>query len=404
MRISRLLKSAGKSILRNRVRSFLTILGIIIGVASVIIMVAIGKGAQQDIKNQIQAMGTNVIMIMPGNQSSHGLSYGSASRQSLTMKDAEKLQSIDQIVAISTVARTSGQLVGGTGNWQTSVMGVDPEYLIIRDWNISQGEMFTKRDVQTSAKVAVIGKTVADELFPDQNPIGLQMRIGKVPVKIIGVLDEKGQNAMGQDQDDVVLAPVKTVLNRMSRNRYIGQIMVSVETMGEIPKVLTEIEQLLRESHNIAASEDNDFQTRTQAEMMTRATETARTMTLLLSAIASVSLLVGGIGIMNIMLVSVTERTKEIGIRMSIGARESDILMQFLIESVVLSSLGGLIGILFALGLAWAATTLFGFKTSIDILIIGISFFFSGIVGVFFGFYPARKAAHLNPIEALRYE
>lgn len=404
MKISKLLSSAGKSILRNRVRSFLTILGIIIGVASVIIMVAIGKGAQQDIKDQIQSMGTNIIMIMPGSQNSRGFSLGSGTRQSLTLKDVEILRTLEAVMAISPLCRTSSQVIGGTGNWQTSIYGVDPEYLTIREWDVTSGDMFTKRDVQTSAKVAVIGKTIADQLFPGQDPVGQSIRIGKVPFKIVGLLKEKGQNAMGQDQDDIIIVPVKTMLNRMNRVRHINQIMVSVRTMNEIPRTVTEIEPLLRESHRIGAADENDFTIRTQSEMMSRATETARTMTLLLGAIASVSLLVGGIGIMNIMLVSVTERTKEIGIRMAIGARESDILMQFLIESVVLSSMGGLIGILIALGFSWGATTLFAFKTSVDLFTIGIAFFFSAAVGVFFGFYPARKAAHLNPIEALRYE
>jgi putative ABC transport system permease protein len=404
MKISRLLKSASNSILRNRVRSFLTILGIIIGVASVIIMVAIGKGAQQDIKDQIQSMGTNIIMIMPGAQSSRGFSLGPDSRQSLTLKDAEKLQNVESIIAVSPLARTSGQAVGGAGNWQTTIYGVNPQYLIIREWTVSIGEMFTEKDIQTSAKVIVIGKTVADQLFPEQNPVGMSIRFGKVPLKIVGVLEAKGQNAMGQDQDDVILAPVKTVLNRMNRVKHINQIMVSARTMDEIPLASAEIEQVLRATHSIPTGDDNDFQIRTQSEMMTRATETARTMTLLLSAIASVSLLVGGIGIMNIMLVSVTERTREIGIRMAIGARESDILMQFLIESVVLSIMGGLIGIVFALGITWGATALFAFKTAVDIPTIVLALVFSGAVGVFFGFYPAKKAAQLNPIEALRYE
>jgi putative ABC transport system permease protein len=404
MKISRLLKSASTSILRNRVRSFLTILGIIIGVASVIIMVAIGKGAQQDIKAQIQSMGTNIVMIMPGSQNSRGFSLGSGSKQSLTLKDAEKLQNVESLIAISPLARTSGQVIGGSGNWQTTVYGVNPQYLTIRELAVASGEMFTERDIQKSAKVAVIGKTVSDQLFPEQNPVGLTIRFGKVPLKIIGVLEAKGQNAMGQDQDDIILAPINTVLNRMNRVGHINQIMASARTMGEIPQASTEIEQILRETHNISGADENDFQIRTQSDMMTRATETAKTMTLLLSAIASVSLLVGGIGIMNIMLVSVTERTREIGIRMAIGARESDILMQFLIESVVLSFMGGLIGIIFALGFTWGATALFGFKTSIDITTIVGALLFSGAVGIFFGFYPAKKAAQLNPIEALRYE
>jgi putative ABC transport system permease protein len=404
MRLSKLLLTSSKSILRNRVRSFLTTLGIIIGVASVIIMVAIGKGAQQDIRDQIQSMGTNIIMIMPGSSNSRGFSLGSGSRQSLTLKDADKLRNIESLIAVSPLSRINSQVIGGSGNWQTQVYGVDPEYLTIREWSVTSGDMFTKKDIATSSKVAVIGKTIAAQLFADQDPIGQSIRIGKVPVKIIGVLDEKGQNAMGQDQDDIILAPVSTVLNRMSRQRHISQIMASASSMEIIADASTEIETVLREAHSIADGDDADFQIRTQADIMNRATSAARTMTVLLGAIAGVSLFVGGIGIMNIMLVSVTERTREIGIRMAIGARETDILFQFLIESIVLSSMGGIIGILIALGAIWGVTNIIGFKTSIDIATIFLAFIFSGAVGVFFGFYPARKAARLNPIEALRYE
>jgi putative ABC transport system permease protein len=404
MRFSQLLKSAIKSILRNRVRSFLTTLGVIIGVASVIIMVAIGRGAQLDIQTQIKAMGTNIIMIMPGSQNSHGFSLGAGSKQSLTLKDAELIEQIESVIAVSPLTRISGQIISNNGNWQTTLYGVIPEYLTIREWNISAGEMFSKKDIQTSSKVIVIGSTIADQLFPEQNPIGMTVRFGKVPLKIIGVLEKKGQNAMGQDQDDIILAPIKMVINRMDRARHINQILVSAATMDDITPASREIETILRSSHGIINSEENDFQIRTQSDIMTRATETARTMTMLLAAIAGVSLLVGGIGIMNIMLVSVTERTREIGIRMAIGARESDILMQFLIESVVLSLMGGIIGILISLGTVSAITAVLGFKTSVDFITIGLVLLFSATVGIFFGFYPARKAARLNPIDALRYE
>lgn len=405
MEFGHLVRTAFQSIVRNRMRSLLTMLGVIIGVASVIDMVAVGKGAQVQIEEQITAMGTNMIMVHPGAAFHGGVRMGAASRQSLTPQDAQDLlDEIPMITAVSPVSRAGGQVVGGNGNWQTTMYGVTPSYLTIRDWKLESGEIFTERDIRTSAKKAVIGATVAKELFGDDDPIGAKIRMGNVPFMVTGLLVEKGQQSMGQDQDDIILAPYTTVLNRLGGTRYINQIVVSVDAQEHVEEAATMIESVMRKSHRLLTGEDNDFRIMTQTEIMSRATEMTGVMTMLLGAIAGVSLIVGGIGIMNIMLVSVTERTREIGIRMAIGAQNSDILMQFLIESVVLSLLGGCIGIVMAIFLAWGAEHWFGLRTVVDTSVIALAFLFSAAVGIFFGFYPARKAAALDPIEALRYE
>jgi putative ABC transport system permease protein len=386
-------------------RSLLTMLGVIIGVASVIDMVAIGKGAQLQIEEQISAMGTNVIMIHPGAASQGGIHMGAASRQSLTEDDITALTSgVSTLTAVSPVVNANGQVIGGSSNWQTNVSGVNLSYLTIRDWKLKSGEMFTEKDIKSSAKKAVIGTTVAKELFANDDPIGAKIRIRNIPFTIVGVLAEKGQEAMGRDQDDIILAPYTTVLNRLSGTRFINQIMASVDKKENVDAAQKEMETVLRKNHKLTGNTESDFRMMTQTEIMSRATEMSSVMTMLLGAIAGVSLIVGGIGIMNIMLVSVTERTREIGIRMAIGAQNRDILMQFLIESVVLSVIGGLVGITMALLLAWGAQQWFGLRTAVDSSIVFMAFLFSAAVGVFFGFYPARKAAALDPIEALRYE
>jgi len=404
MRITSLIKTAGKSILRNRVRSLLTMLGIIIGVASVVVMVSIGEGAQLDIRQQIESMGTNVLTVRLGNMSRGGIRIAQGMR-TLTIQDVDRLRGIPGIAAVSPVSRATGQIVGGTGNWRTQALGVTADYLTIRSWELADGVMFTEQDTRNSAKIAVIGKTVANELFPGLDPVGQSVRVGAIPVKVVGVLRERGQGAMGDDQDDILLMPVTTVMQRMNGTaRFIDQIMISAESMDVINDVQAQVEEALRAAHRLPPSADSDFNIRNQSEMMERATETARVMTMLLGAIAGISLVVGGIGIMNIMLVSVTERTREIGIRMAVGAREGDILMQFLIEAVVLSVTGGLIGVALSIALIWVMNDFAGVTAVFAPRTILMSMGFSGFVGVFFGFYPARKAARLNPIQALRFE
>ncbi len=405
MNLYYLIRFALKSIARNRMRSLLTILGVIIGVASVIDMVAIGKGAQMQIEEQISALGTNMIMVHPGAASQRGIRMGAASRQSLTIDDVKVLkEEIPSIADISPVARCGAQIIGNKGNWQTSVYGVSSSFLSIRDWKLEAGDVFTEHDVRTSAKKAILGTTVAKEIFGNGDPTGEKIRIRNIPFTVIGLLSEKGQEAMGRDQDDIVLVPYTTVLNRLNGTRFLDQIIISVDDKNKIKNTQEQIELVLRRNHKLMQNEESDFRIMTQTEIMSRATEMSSVMTMLLGAIAGVSLIVGGIGIMNIMLVSVTERTREIGIRMAVGAQSSDIMMQFLIESVVLSVIGGLIGIVLAIFLAWGAEFWFGLRTSVDSTMVLLAFVFSAAVGAFFGFYPASKASKLDPIEALRYE
>jgi putative ABC transport system permease protein len=404
MKWKNLIKVAFKSIMKNRMRSLLTMLGIIIGVGAVIALVSIGQGTQAQVESDIASLGSNLIMIMPGSSMRGGVSRGASSIDSLTMEDVENLRKKAKLAEeVSAIIRTSGQVIARGKNWSTSISGVDANYLKIKDWEISEGTFFTDLDIRTRKKVAVLGNTVAEELFGDQNPVGERIRIRNIPFRVIGVLEEKGQAMMG-DQDDVVLAPSTTVLYRMTEGKYINMIDVSAVSTEAMEQATEEITGILRKSHRLREGEDDDFRIRSQTEIIERVSTVTGTLTMLLGAIAGVSLLVGGIGIMNIMLVSVTERTREIGIRMAIGARGNDVLVQFLIESIILSLVGGLLGIGFGLALAEGASTLMNMNVVFDPVITLVAFFFSGAVGIFFGFYPARKASRLDPIEALRYE
>ena len=399
------LRVAVDSLMRNKTRALLTMLGIIIGVAAVVAMMAVGKGAQVAVETQIATLGTNILIIFPNSTFMGGVNSGAGSAQTLTIDDIQAIR--DQCPAvqyISPTTRTNRQVVAGSLNWSTQIQGGIPEFLKIRDWTVNDGDMFSDSDDRTGSKVCVIGQTVKDKLFPEGEPVGQMIRIGKMPFKIVGTLAPKGQNAMGQDQDDFILAPFSTVQKKIQGIDFVGQIIISAMTKESIPIAQQQIKDLLRIRHKLQDWQDDDFSIRTQTEITQALTASTKVMTALLASIAGVSLVVGGIGIMNIMLVSVQERTREIGLRMSIGARRKDILQQFLIESIMLSLVGGLIGI----GLGVGATTLIskfaGWNVMVSGSSIGMAFAFAASVGMFFGYYPARKAAGLSPIEALRYE
>ncbi len=407
MKSGRLLKMAFRSILRNRMRSFLTMLGIIIGVGSVIAMLAVGQGAQSSVESNIASLGTNLLIVMPGSFRTGGVSQGASTYNRLELTDAQAiLEQAAAVEAVSAVVQSRDQVVAGRNNWNTSVSGVSEQYLEIRDWELESGTFFTARDCRAKKKVAVLGKTVADELFPEMNPVGARIRIRNIPFTVVGVLKEKGQAAMGNDSDDVVLAPVDTVFYRMTAGRRINSLLVSAKSKELMDQAIDEIKEILRKEHRIPESvnTDDEFTIRSQTEITEMASEVTGTFTMMLAAIAGVSLLVGGIGIMNIMLVSVTERTREIGIRIAVGARSSDIMRQFLVESMVMCMIGGLLGVF----TGWGIGQLIGKFMSVSIVfspsVAAIAFIFSGAVGIFFGFYPARKAATLDPIDALHYE
>jgi len=399
-----LVKIAVASIRKNKMRAALTMLGIIIGVAAVIVMVAVGYGARTRIRAQINNLGTNMIVITPGAAQQGGVSQGAQAFPNLTLDDAEKIRRESQYVtAVSPVIVSRTQVIGPAGNWRTLINGVDTDYQTIRDWQPASGDFFTSDDVRSARQVAVLGATVATNLFPNGDPVGAEIQIRNVPFKVVGVLSPKGQTASGSDSDDVVLVPHTTATSRLSGRTFIPQILASTASENDIAPAQQEISALLREQHKVAEGSE-DFTVRNQADLAQAAEGSTRVMTLLLAAIASISLLVGGIGIMNIMLVSVTERTREIGIRLAIGARGSDVLTQFLVESIVMGVLGGVAGLLIGVAGAKVLGHFTGWETVISPIIMVISIGFSGAVGVFFGYYPARKAAALNPIEALRYE
>jgi putative ABC transport system permease protein len=380
-------------------------LGIVIGVGAVIVMVAVGQGARSQIEASISGLGTNLILVLPGSTQQGGVSTGAQTFNRLTIEDAEKLKREGTtFAAVSPLINTRRVVITPSGNWRTTINGVSTDYFTIRDWQVTSGDIFSDGDVRAARKIALLGKTVADNLFNGVDPTGSQVQIGSVPFTVGGVLAPKGQNAAGQDQDDVILVPYTTAQNRLSGWVRLSQILVSTLSPGDIPAAQQEITAIMREAHKLGNDTPDDFTVRNQTEIAAAATSTTSVMSGLLAAIASVSLLVGGIGIMNIMLVSVTERTREIGIRMAIGARGSDVLTQFLVESIVMSLLGGVIGLLVGYGGAILLGHLTGWSTVVPVTAVFIAVGFSAAVGVFFGYYPARKAAALNPIQALRYE
>ena len=401
-----LIKIAVRALANNKLRGFLTMLGIIIGVASVITMLAIGQGSKRSIQAQISEMGSNMIMIHPGADVRGGVRQDASAMETLKLQDYEDIVDETRFVsAVSPSVNSSGQALYGANNAPTTVYGISPDYLEIRRYKVEDGDMFTEQDIQTAAKVCVVGKTVVDNLFPDGgNPVGKVIRFQKLPFRIVGVLESKGYNSMGMDQDDLILAPYTTIQKKVLAITHLQGITCSALKEEYTDQAIDEISEILRRNHKLKGSDDDDFTIRSQQELSTMLTSTTDMMTVLLAAVAGISLLVGGIGIMNIMYVSVTERTREIGLRMSIGAKGIDILAQFLIESILISVTGGLIGVVFGVGAALVVNGVAHFPIYIQPWSVVLSFTVCTVTGVFFGWYPAKKAAQLDPIEAIRYE
>ncbi|WP_302026383.1 ABC transporter permease [Parabacteroides johnsonii] len=401
-----LIKIAVRALANNKLRGFLTMLGIIIGVASVITMLAIGQGSKRSIQAQISEMGSNMIMIHPGADVRGGVRQDASAMETLKLQDYENIVDETRFVsAVSPSVNSSGQAIYGANNAPTTVYGISPDYLEIRRYKVEDGDMFTEQDIQTAAKVCVVGKTVVDNLFPDgSNPVGKVIRFQKLPFRIVGVLESKGYNSMGMDQDDLILAPYTTIQKKVLAITHLQGITCSALKEEYTDQAIDEITEILRRNHKLKESDDDDFTIRSQQELSTMLTSTTDMMTVLLAAVAGISLLVGGIGIMNIMYVSVTERTREIGLRMSIGAKGIDILAQFLIESILISVTGGLIGVVFGVGAALVVNGVAHFPIFIQPWSVILSFAVCTVTGVFFGWYPAKKAAQLDPIEAIRYE
>ena len=406
MNYTNLIKISTNALVRNKFRAILTMLGIIIGVGSVIGMLSIGQGSKLSIQKQISSMGSNMIFIRPGSQSRGGIMLGSSDSKVLTLDDVQSIKKqAESITAVSPQVTASGQAVFGNKNWPTSMNGVNEEFLSIRQYELADGRMFNDQEIKSLGKVCIIGQTVIDNLF-DKNvdPVGQTIRFSNIPFKIIGVLKSKGENTMGQDQDNLLLAPFTAVQRRILAITHIQTIYCSAVSEAKSAQAITEIETILRRNHKIKTGDEDDFQVRSQAEMVQMFSSVSDMLTMLLGAIAGISLLVGGIGIMNIMFVSVTERTREIGLRMSVGGRGIDIMVQFLTEAVMLSVLGGIFGVLFGLLISYVAASLLSFPFVVMTQAIILSFLVCSVIGIFFGWYPARKAANLNPIDAIRYE
>ncbi len=405
MKWGNLVMVAGRSLTRNKMRSLLTMLGIIIGVGSVVAMVSLGSGAQVDVKKQISSMGSNMLMVHPASTQTKGVAGGMGSMTSITKQDVARLRKdATTLAAVSPVITVKAQVIAGGNNWNTSIQGVSPEFLTIRNWSVAEGSFFTAEDEQTRAKVAVLGRTVVTQLFGDESPLGRQIQVRNVPMRVVGVLESKGATGMGSDQDDVIMIPSGTALYRLGDGKTVDMIQASARSEEVMDQAEEEIAAILRDEHEIAGGKDDDFVIRNQTDIIKTISSVTGTMTTLLGAVAGISLLVGGIGIMNIMLVSVTERTREIGIRMAVGARGRDVLRQFLVEAVVLSTAGGIIGLGMGMGTAWVMSVVMGVSMVVSPMIGVVAVLFTAAVGIFFGWYPARKASRLNPIEALRYE
>lgn len=406
MNFTNLFRIALKALGNNKMRGFLTMLGIIIGVASVITMLAIGQGSKRSIKAQISEMGSNMIMIHPGADMRGGVRQDPAAMQSLKLEDYKAIVNETRYVAAcSPSVSSSGQTIFGANNYPTSIYGVTPDYLDIRKYSIAEGDMFGEQDIVSSAKVCVVGKTIVENLFNNgENPIGKVIRFGKIPFRIIGVLTSKGYNTMGMDQDDLILAPYTTIQKRVLAITHLQSIFCSALSEGQTEDAEEEISSILRRNHRLRDTDDDDFNIRSQQELSSMMNSTSDMMTVLLACIAGISLLVGGIGIMNIMYVSVTERTREIGLRMSIGAKGRDILAQFLIEAILISVTGGLIGVVFGIGASWTVKLFAGWPVYVEWYSVILSFVVCTVTGIFFGWYPAQKASGLDPIEAIRYE